>query len=451
MAHIILAATLMVALVTGLAIGSSQARPSLEKHTGARSDEAVAQGNSGKNFHLQFNVRQTDRCQKKKERSIFIYGRCPSVCKAFDPATISADFVACSNLRSFGCKQKPCTVPGSPYGIACIFDESYTAGTEICPDDKIVFDGISINEDVEITYKIDLDAAPVQTDLYLLADNTGSMKKAIQIAKIKAADLTEVFGQRENVAFGIGRYKDEIELSGGFEHQVSLTENKAQAQAAIRNWEATGGGDAPEANLVALYKLATDSKIGWRPSARKFVVIFGDVPGHEPTCLGSTVVTRDVVAREFKKRGITVVGVDFGDINGTTRSFPLSGCGGKKSAPAGQLKAITDATGGKIFESNDQLKLVQNIKDAIESLKRVYSVDESECEANIDSTHVPSFPLTLGPTVRQTVSNTIKMKPPICKFGTKFSCRYKYTESGAAISGGATIEFVNIRGCEKLR
>lgn len=61
-----------------------------------------------------------------------------------------------------------------------------------------------------LKYKIGLDSPPVKTDILFLGDTTGAMINVLATSRDSAVDLTNVFGDRESVAFGVGSYKDEI-------------------------------------------------------------------------------------------------------------------------------------------------------------------------------------------------------------------------------------------------
>lgn len=409
-------------------------------------------------LHSQSTRQADDACSERASGSFFKYGDCPNVCKAFNPATLALDFQACAPYLQYGCTMQGCDdfLPG--LGFSCKLDGDLVASKPItvCPGDKVLFEEINIEEFHTLSYKIDLSAPPVKTDLYILADTTGSMSGAISTARNKASDLTGVFGDREHVAFAVGNYRDENDAAhsgpgykSGFKHQLSFTEDKALAQEKIKEWSTSSrynGGDGPEANLVALYKIATDSSIGWRKNSRKFVVYFGDISGHEPTCVEGLTIDRQTVIDAMKKRGITVVAVNFRNIDQAPTSYPSSGCGGKTKSGAGQATDITTSTGGSIASSSDQRKLIELIEVALNNVKRTYDVDSSDCDSQITHSHTPALPLELLTGEKSTVENKITLKDSICAAGS-FACEFKYTESGEYIKGGASFEFVKVTGC----
>ncbi|CAN8063411.1 unnamed protein product [Agarophyton chilense] len=170
-------------------------------------------------------------------------------------------------------------------GFSCSLRKELSDEYLVCPGDMVVFDSAFIDSLQEVSFKLDLKVPPLKTDMYLLSDGTGSMRLAIGTAKERALDIMNVFGTRSNVRFGVGMFRDEKDLNHGFINQQPITNNKYLIRQAINAQSALGGGDADEANLVALYKIATDSSIGWREGSGRILLYFGDYPGHEPTCI----------------------------------------------------------------------------------------------------------------------------------------------------------------------
>ena len=382
---------------------------------------------------------QKTRCESK---GIFTFGKCPEVCEPF--SVISAH--KCSSLLQFGCIPRPC--PNKPGLSSCSLERSFVASNRICPGDKIVFDGIDINSNFIIDYFLDLNASPLATDFYLLSDATGSMGGAIANVRTQFQKLINFLGKDTNVGFGVGIYRDETELSNGFSNLQRISENKKLSHNAVSTIRAAGGLDRPEANLVALYKVAKDSSIGWRKNSRKVLVYFGDQPGHEPTCTsGLPRITRKEVIDALKAKGIVVVAVSVGhdNLNGATKPF---GCGGP-GAGAGQASAIATGTNGVFGSKIKDSELVDNIIKLTENLPRKYEVDDSDCADKITSTFNPSLPLELKPPAATTVKHTMKLLDRICETAGKFTCQFKFKESGADIPS-STLKFVNIKGCEKF-
>lgn len=386
-------------------------------------------------------------CRTKTESSIFVYGKCSDECMP-----LLAAFRECGPKIQFGCDLEPC----GDTTFRCTLKPDIIADNIICPGDKVVFDSIDIKRFEKLSYSIDLKASPSRTDFYLLSDATGSMGTAIATAKARANEIITIFGNRPNVAFGVGMYRDEEELNMGFMNLQSiittsddegnlLTTNVNQVKQAINRLAASGGGDRDEANLVALYKVATDKSIGWRENSRKILVYFGDFPGHEPTCVipGLTITRKNVISALSAKR-ITVIAVNFVGLNFAPTSFKCSA--GLPAAGTGQAKDITTGTAGVEIPSSSQALLVAAIRKGLENLPKDFDVDEKECARYLDSTHIPSLPRRVLPGAIETVENCFTIRPDVCRGGTKFECNYRYTESGADLPM-VNVEFVNIKGC----
>lgn len=378
-------------------------------------------------------------CETKSDRSIFVFGRCPDECLPFS----TARFNACGSLIQFGCELVPCD--GGMF--TCRLREELTSDITVCPGDRVIFEDVELSSFQNVSFNIDLQAPPVRTDLYLLSDATGSMRRAIDTVQNKFTDLINVFGERENVAFGAGFYRDETELDNGFENSQQITLNRGAVRRAVDALIAEGGGDGDEANLIALYKVATDDSIGWRDGSRRILVYFGDWPGHEPTCAGTKKITRREVIDALKAKSITVIGVSFPPpgIDAAPRES-FGSCHSRRAAGPGQASEIISETNGELVSRNDQARLVEAIETAVGSLSRTYAVDESDCVARIESVHTPSLPLTLESSESTTVTNMISLRDRVCATSGSFECRYKYTESGADLED-LEMEFVNIRGC----
>lgn len=392
----------------------------------------------------------TEVCEFREAQSISIFFNCPDVCKPFDPETFVDEFAQCAPLGQFGCSRVPCSTEDLSPGFNCELNKTAVENDKIvCQGSKVIFDEINIEKFGEITFTVDVSAPPVQTDLYFLADTTGSMNEAIGTAVRKARDMVKVFGDRPNVAFGVGHYEDERDLDGGFEHQFSISEDTRLAIRAIRRWRTGDGQDVEEANLVALYRIATKDNIGWRQGSRKFVVYFGEYPGHEPTCDDSgRIINRETVIEALNEKNITVVAVNFGNLDDAVRSWPIAGCGGKTGSSVGQTTTITAATGGAVVSSNDQSQLVSLIENALRLVTRKYDVDASSCDDFLTLTHNPTLPIVLAPLQKAQIKSALKINEFICDAKDPgFACDLTYTESGANILGGVAYSFADVIGC----
>ena len=138
----------------------------------------------------------------------------------------------------------------------------------------------------DITVCIPGDGGVPFADVYILADTTGSMTSVIDQVKTDAVMIANDLLSRTgtDIQVGIGNYKDFPFNDFAFQHQQAVTGDATDIVNAINGWNADGGNDGSEAQLLALTKVATDPAIGFRPGAKRIIVWFGDAPGHDPIC-----------------------------------------------------------------------------------------------------------------------------------------------------------------------
>lgn len=139
------------------------------------------------------------------------------------------------------------------------------------------------------------------------------------------------------------------------------------AISAINNWQASGGGDLPEANLFALHQaatsgaatsdgLATAYNSNWRPDAKKIIVWFGDASSHEYT------VDKAEAIQALNDNDVTVVAIN---ASNTTTSL-TSGINSNS-----QASSIAEATNGEyaaVFSSNLTDSMLTLIGDAVSNI-----------------------------------------------------------------------------------
>lgn len=124
---------------------------------------------------------------------------------------------------------------------------------------------------------VDLPPAPLQADVLLVFDATGSMGGTIRSAKDNAqrimADLATLI---PDIQFGVSYFRD---YSGSDVYTLaqSMTTDRIAVEAALGTIGAGGGGGGwAEAYTRALYETYADPAVGWRDEARRFVLVFGD-------------------------------------------------------------------------------------------------------------------------------------------------------------------------------
>jgi hypothetical protein len=198
-----------------------------------------------------------------------------------------------------------------------------------------------------------------------------------------------------DIQFGVGNYRDFNDLPAfpptlpAFHNQLSITANQAAVTAAINNWSAKEGGDTPEASLYGLHEVATGAT-GWRSGSMKFIVWFGDAPGHEPVCGpiwgGAFNITRTTVIADLKSapfvtaiqpNGLAVLAIS---VNSGLGSTGLDGAstGGYANCNSdgltGQATAITSATGGSLTSGVNPSTVANAILNALITAISIHNV-----------------------------------------------------------------------------
>jgi hypothetical protein len=121
-------------------------------------------------------------------------------------------------------------------------------------------------------------------DVVFVFDSTGSMGGIILEVKTRIRQLMKVVAYLvPNARLGLVTYRDRKMYDlDSYEYTVKwipLTNAKDgldKLQEFLRETEALGGGDIPEAVYEGLE--AAMSKAGWNPAAKKVIIVFGDAP-----------------------------------------------------------------------------------------------------------------------------------------------------------------------------
>lgn len=133
-------------------------------------------------------------------------------------------------------------------------------------------------------------ATPAKTDILLLFDTTGSMGSALSSAAAQVGALTANLDTRlPDVQYGVAEVRDYPLYDSGaaageaYPYKVNqpVTADRGAILAAISTLKAKGGGDGPEAYGGALYAATVGTGFGWRPGARRMVVLIADNVPHD--------------------------------------------------------------------------------------------------------------------------------------------------------------------------
>jgi hypothetical protein len=138
--------------------------------------------------------------------------------------------------------------------------------------------------------RVDLEKGPPSRepiDVFLLFDTTASMNNVIATVRRSAVEIMGSVRQiSSNTAFGVGAFADYRMYSpdgSPWQLHQALTLDTEAAKHAIDRLQLSSGGDLPEAYSRGLYE---SRFVGWRPDSRRFVILFGDAPAHDPDFYG---------------------------------------------------------------------------------------------------------------------------------------------------------------------
>ena len=218
-------------------------------------------------------------------------------------------------------------------------------------------------------------AIPPKPDVLFLADTTGSMGPAIaNVQASAAAVMTAVVTAQPDAQFGAANYTD-FDCTDPFPYKLdqAITANTTDVQTAINSWAAGDGCDIPEAQLNALYQLATDSATGWRTGSTRIIAWFGDSSGHDPSN-GHTLA--DAIAA-LQAEGIRVIAV------------PVDSGFGDGLDSTGQATAITTATGGVLLPGAPPNQVAAAILSGLSNLP-VDVTMTTDCTAPISVSFAPA-------------------------------------------------------------
>ena len=123
--------------------------------------------------------------------------------------------------------------------------------------------------------------AVAKADVMIAIDTTTSMTTAIAQAKASATDIVAaVQAAVPDTQFAVVDFKDAVDGPAEYVLRQPMTTSAADVATAIGAMTATGGGDQPEAYNLVFHNAYADPATGWRPDARKFVVVIGDAGPH---------------------------------------------------------------------------------------------------------------------------------------------------------------------------
>lgn len=203
-------------------------------------------------------------------------------------------------------------------------------------------------------------ATKPKLDIYFLADATGSMSLCIDVVKATMVREYQVFinemANDYDTQIGVAWYRDISDGPRNLYYNVcGLTNDIEEIQNAINGIEASGGGDLPEAQLLALHEVAKSTFLsGWRPDSTRFIIWFGDEYGHDPVGYPGYQITLEDTLSVLIKMNIRVIAISMAPLNN------LNGAG------LNQAVTIAKKTGGiYVSDFGQDDNIVRNMHEII--------------------------------------------------------------------------------------
>lgn len=301
---------------------------------------------------------------------------------------------------------------------------------------------IDPGESAQVAKSVDTERLPPNSDFVFLADNTGSMGSAIANVKANAQNIIDAIeaAGATDARYGVANYQDFTSGAPcpyGFELDTDLT-NATAAKTAINTWGADSGCDTPEANLFALHMLA-DHSIDWREDSARFVIWFGDAPGHDPVCPAVSGhphnVTEASATADLQSEEIHVIAVTAslagGGLDGNPNiGFDYGDCG--EAGTAGQATRIATATGGVHLVNPPASSISTTIINAINALPPVpvQVTPVAACDPGLTVTNDPAT-RTVPSGGTATFDETIAVAADVA-LGSVLHCSVDFTINGAS-------------------
>jgi hypothetical protein len=266
--------------------------------------------------------------------------------------------------------------------LVCLAAVAPALGAGVTP--KTVEVTLQAGASTDVAKAVQTTKLPPKSDFVFLADNTGSMGAQINDVKANSQAIIDAIegAGATDARYGVANYQD-FTSSGpcpyGFELDTDLTTSTA-AKAAINTWVADNGCDTPEADLYALHRVAVHD-ISWRPGSARFVIWFGDAPGHDPVCAaingeGHDVTELSAIA-DLQSQGVHVIaasveGPNHPGLNADPKTLEppddyAAACGPEQGI-AGQGVTIATATGGVFLVNPSASSVSDTIIAAINAL-----------------------------------------------------------------------------------
>jgi uncharacterized repeat protein (TIGR01451 family) len=281
---------------------------------------------------------------------------------------------------------------------------------------------------VTITKTVHTPPIPPNPDIVFLSDTSGSMELTLSNVQSHVTEIMNTVNAAQppgaTAEFAAADYKDgrpESENGGcepdpyAFRLGQPLTTSLPAVQNAVNEWSpASGGCDAPESQVNALYQLATGA-VGYRSDSTRVVVWFGDVNGVDPD-LGHTL---NEAVEALKAAHIRVIAVPV-----KTEEAGLDS--------TGQATFVANETGGEVLPEGSPEEVSKKILEGLENLP-VTVTPQPSCDPGLSATYdAASKTVTSGSDV--TFEETLSVAPNAPDGGV-LTCNVDFLLNGTSESG----------------
>jgi len=248
-------------------------------------------------------------------------------------------------------------------------------------DPQTVTNTVNPGDSFNVAKTVHTPVIPPNPDIVFLADTTGSMGDTIANVQTNATTIMNTIAGTAGVGtpeFGAANYTD-FDCTDPFPFHLdqAVTATISAVQTAINTWTAGDGCDVPEAQINALFQLATDPSVAFRApgTSTRIVVWFGDSSGHDPS--GGHSKTDAINA--LVAAGIHVIAV------------PVSTDLGDGLDSTGQATDIANATGGSVLPSATPDQVSAAILSGLQNLPVTVSHTET-CDPDASVSLTPTSP-----------------------------------------------------------
>jgi hypothetical protein len=283
-------------------------------------------------------------------------------------------------------------------------------------DPPTVTNSLDPGESLTVAKTVHTPAIPPRPDIMFLADTTFSMNAALGNVKTNATSImnTVRLAQADS-QFGAANYQDFNCDPAPYTLNQAITASIPAAQAGINAWTLGNGCDTPEAQVNALYQLATSPATGWRTGSTRIIAWFGDATGHDPSN-GHTLLQ---AIAALQAEHIAVIAV------------PVSG-GGDGLDNTGQATAVTTATGGVLLPAATPAQVSNAILTGLSNLPVTVTWTAS-CDAGLSATLSPaSVTVTSGTDASFTETITVASS---ATQGATLHCTVQFLLNGQPATG----------------